>query len=59
MISPVVITARPIGEDITYLPPETQNLTVSVICEKGDGSSNDPYQVSIQIKNAGNAPWSA
>lgn len=32
MISPV-ITARPLGEDITYFPPETQHLTVSVICE--------------------------
>lgn len=49
MISPV-ITARPLGEDITYFPPETQHLTVSVICEKGGGSSDDPYQVYIRIK---------
>lgn len=56
MISPV-ITARPLGEDITYFPPETQHLTVSVICEKGGGSSDDPYQVYIRIKNTGSTPW--
>lgn len=33
MISPV-ITARPLGEDITYFPPETQHLTVSVIKQR-------------------------
>lgn len=56
MISPV-ITVRPFGKDITYLPPETQLLSASVICEQGNGSPGDPYQLCIQVKNDGDVPW--
>jgi hypothetical protein len=56
MISPI-ITARPLGEDTAYLPLESQPLSASVICEQGDGSADNPYQVCIQLKNTGDALW--
>ena len=56
MIDPV-ITARSLGEEMAYLPLETQHLAASVICEESGGPSDKPYELCIRIKNTGSAPW--
>ena len=49
MIDPV-ITARSLGEEMAYLPLETQHLAASVICEESGGPSDKPYELCIRIK---------
>ncbi len=56
MIQPI-ITARPLGEDYTYLPLDKLPLSASIECRGGTGSPGDPWQVCILIKNESSVPW--
>lgn len=56
-MTPLVMTARPLGEAEDYLPLEALPIEARVITLCGDGSADDPWQQQITIENPTSQPW--
>jgi len=53
----LTVTARPKGEDTTYLPIESQPLDTHITYINGDGTADNPYKINIEISNTGSDVW--
>ena len=58
MLPEIQFSARAKNSDsTTYLPLEQHNLLATTKCLNGDGSHNNPYNVTISISNQGTQIW--
>jgi len=56
-MTPLVITARPLGEAEAYLPLDSLPIKAQMVTLCGDGSHEEPWQQQITFTNPTDQPW--